>query len=423
MKFSANKYLVTFLVCGVMMLFVFLLNAAQTGISLPDKEDNSYPNSRYAKSNGKIYYRKPSAGYFPMADADPKTFRPFSFNGELIRAGTDQNNVYFNADKIAGLNPSSVTYLGRNYYKDAARVFYGKKEISKATAKDFKYFKGFYAFDGHFIYYKGHVIKDADVHSAGRVLVEQEDQDFDYLRDKNYVYYKGQVISGALPARFTLLSTENDQVNAQYAFDGQHYFYQHKMVLIAGDQEKSKGLKLLAADKDYAWNGIFYQGKTVFCYDMDKNIAIPIYIRDSAAPFVKLNQGVFKDDKHVYFAYCKVDWGAPNRRRFVGRTTGLAIAAGADPNDFREAGKVETGLSDDSGVIYQSGERKYFHRSFGNQDNYKAGLSLIDSNGQLQQLSVKQGGSRFFKGLRNEIWDTLVAFAGLFKSNDDAAED
>ncbi len=134
-------------------------------------------NKHFFSTNGKVYWWWiNSDGEFPneVHGADPITFVPF----DSVFGGKDKNYVYYGCpwgvDTIKGANPKSIKVLGPYnhgcdydcYFKDDENVFFEFEKIKGADVKSFKYIKE--------KLYKGKLYYDA--------------------KDKHYKYYKGKRI-------------------------------------------------------------------------------------------------------------------------------------------------------------------------------------------------------------------------------------
>lgn len=383
---------------GIFAVKKLRYNNAHEGISLTGgQKDYSYSN--YTKSEGRIYYNEPGAGYFQVKGADVKTFRPLNTVGDRGTMAMDTNHLFFKTNVVPAIKTAGFNYLGNNFCKDTNHVFYGRIMLRDASPASFAFIKDYYAADGAHLYYKQNLVSGADIPSIKITLPDE------YLSDQTHVYYKGLVLKNAIPAGFKPLVVEDDQWHTQYAFDGKHYFYQQ--------YEVGSGLQLLSLDKGFGWHGLFYKGNAIYCYDTDRHELVLLGRRDNSAPFTMIDRGIFTDGKHIYFTFGK--WNSSGGRvpQYIGHTTGICIVEGASPANFKVAGQT-TG-----GTIYQSGSRRYFHPSHETNGNYHPGLLLFNADGSTENLPTGNALSKFIKNMGKPSIFSKKFYQNLFKPDSD----
>lgn len=409
------RYILIF--CGFILsffLFILFWHLMHKGISLPGDQKNFMYSSCYSVSEGKVYYNKPYRGYFLVKGADATTFKPLNILSDNGLMGKDANHVYFKTEQISSLKPAETTYLGNNYCKDNSQVFYGDRLLKKADPATMKLISGYYGADKAHLYFKGKIIKEADLSTLRQIKYDQgrDQMTWDYLCDKNYVYFKGTVIKGANPESFTRLYVEDDQWNTQYSFDGKNYFYEDQIILVDKVESKTK-LNLLSLDKTFAWFGLFYQDKSIYFYDTDRRELVLMGTRAHNSPFTKINRGIFADGKHIYFTFNYSTWVDHDR----GHTTGIDIAAGASPADFKAVGNFD-GQQGQEGIIYQSGSQRYFHQLYTSTSDRNTGLRLLGLDGTVEDLPKTMETRKFFKNPEQMNNISFKDFIKIFKEDD-----
>ena len=171
-----------------------------------------------------------------------KTFDTGDYRDNYI--ATDKNNVYLGNTTIPDLNPNRLKSLGSNYYSDGVNYyflsdeyirnedistwsivkefiihfkkkqlyFYPFKKIETTKAlkgiEDFRYL----ASDGEKVYYKGELIKDADLYTLKAVGKYNDD----YFYDKNNIYYKTKTLDFSSNENLSLVR----QGERTYLYDG-----------------------------------------------------------------------------------------------------------------------------------------------------------------------------------------------------------
>lgn len=205
-----------------------------------------YEKSIYIKYEGKIYCNS-FGDIYQLKDVDIDSFKTFDtgdYRDNYI--ATDKNNVYLGNNIIPDLNPNKLKSLGSNYYSDGVNYYFlsdvyiknedtsagslikeyiiknkkkqlysypfKKIETTKALKgiEDFRYL----ASDGEKVYYKGNLIKNADLYTLKAV----DKYNDDYFYDKNNVYYKTKALNLSSNDNLNLVSVE--QAEKTYLYDG-----------------------------------------------------------------------------------------------------------------------------------------------------------------------------------------------------------
>ncbi|EHI78766.1 hypothetical protein HMPREF9093_00977 [Fusobacterium sp. oral taxon 370 str. F0437] len=205
-----------------------------------------YEKSIYIKYEGKIYCNS-FGDIYQLKDADIDSFKTFDtgdYRDNYI--ATDKNNVYLGNNIIPDLNPNKLKSLGSNYYSDGVNYYFlsdvyiknedtsagslikeyiiknkkkqlysypfKKIETTKALKgiEDFRYL----ASDGEKVYYKGNLIKNADLDTLKAV----DGYNDDYFYDKNNIYYKTKALNLSSNDNLNLVSVE--QAERTYLYDG-----------------------------------------------------------------------------------------------------------------------------------------------------------------------------------------------------------
>ena len=118
-------------------------------------------------------------------------------------------------------------------------------------------------------------------------------------------------------------------------------------------------LRLLMADRDFAGVELFYQGRNIYCFDpADRNLHL-FFTRSTDADFIRIDKGLYKDDRAVYFAATERDWGKDGHMR--GAMSLFQPIPGILPESFVKVREVE-GADHLKGEIYQANDRLFFHR-------------------------------------------------------------
>lgn len=285
-------------------------------------------NSIFYKYDNKIYALIPSGGYYIVEDADVDSFSVINsentYDSRVV--GIDKNHVYFGNVKIEDLNPKNISYIGNGYYTDGKSSYFcsplserndeisylseGFGHIVHAFFKDKKpksyiypYHKVeiekkisnfkellFFATDGDVLYYKGKVLKNADVNTIKQVSNRGE-----YFCDKNNVYYKDELLPIKNSGELEVVSAEQgddllyDKKSGE-VFKGNFRF-----------DEKSVPYKLIGNKSSHIRNLFFISNDGVYFYNQRKNKQVKIGENNFKGNIKHLDDNVFCDEENIYF--------------------------------------------------------------------------------------------------------------------------
>ena len=285
-----------------------------------------YEKSIYIKYEGKIYCNS-FGDIYQLKDADIDSFKTFDtgdYRDNYI--ATDKNNVYLGNNIIPDLNPNKLKSLGSNYYSDGVNYYFlsdvyiknedtsagslikeyiiknkkkqlysypfKKIETTKALKgiEDFRYL----ASDGEKVYYRGDLIKNADLYTLKAV----DKYNDDYFYDKNNVYYKTKALNLSSNDNLNLVSVEQgertylyDGLNGnvsleEYAFDKKYIPYQ----VLGIDSAHVKDLLFVSKDGIF-----FYNSETKEQERAGDNIF--------KGKVENILSSVISDDKNIYYLH------------------------------------------------------------------------------------------------------------------------
>ena len=285
-----------------------------------------YEKSIYVKYEGKIYCNS-FGDIYQLKDVDIDSFKTFDtgdYRDNYI--ATDKNSVYLGNTIIPDLNPNRLKSLGSNYYSDGVNYYFlsddyiknedtsvwslikgyiiknkKKQEYSYPFKKieTTKFLKGiedlrYLATDGEKVYYKGELIKDANLDTLKAV----DQYNDDYFYDKKNVYYKTKTLDFSSNENLSLVSVQQgertylyDELNGnvslkEYTFDEKYIPYQ----VLGIDSAHVKDL--LFASKD----GIFfYNSETKEQERAGDNIF--------KGKITNILSSVISDDKNIYYLH------------------------------------------------------------------------------------------------------------------------
>jgi len=158
----------------------------------------------YYKDDKNLYYF--GENEFKKIDgSDPNSFEYDNENYTFI--AKDKNNVYFDGEKVKGIDVKSAEGIDGLWIKDKNSVFYRGKKLEKISSNNFNYFDGGMSYD----------IILVDKNGAYKLLENENQKDkingadidtFEvtmsgkYGKDRNNVYFEGKKMEGENPKKF-----------------------------------------------------------------------------------------------------------------------------------------------------------------------------------------------------------------------------
>lgn len=285
-----------------------------------------YEKSIYIKYEGKIYCNS-FGDIYQLKDVDIDSFKTFDtgdYRDNYI--ATDKNSVYLGNTPIPDLSPNRLRNLGNNYYTDDVNYYflsdnyiknedtsawslvkeyiikYKKKQVysypfkkietTKAleAIKDLKYL----ASDGEKVYYKGELVKGADLDTL-KAVSEYND---DYFYDKKNVYYKTKALNLSSNENLSLVSVQQgertylyDELNGNvflegYSFDKKYLPYQ-----------------VLGINSGHIKDLLFISKNGVFSYNSETKEQKRAGDNIFKGKITNILPSVISDDKNIYYLH------------------------------------------------------------------------------------------------------------------------
>lgn len=285
-----------------------------------------YEKSIYIKYEGKIYCNS-FGDIYQLKDVDIDSFKTFDtgdYRDNYI--ATDKNNVYLGNNIIPDLNPNKLKSLGSNYYSDGVNYYFlsdvyiknedtsagslikeyiiknkkkqlysypfKKIETTKALKgiEDFRYL----ASDGEKVYYKGDLIKNADLYTLKAV----DKYNDDYFYDKNNVYYKTKALNLSSNDNLNLVSVE--QGERTYLYDGlngnvslEEYIFDKKYI----------PYQILGIDSAHVKDLLFVSKDGIFFYNSETKEQERAGDNIFKGKVENILSSVISDDKNIYYLH------------------------------------------------------------------------------------------------------------------------
>ena len=160
--------------------------------------------AEYSKDKNNVYY-----DFQKIEGADIKTFEP---NGFFI--GKDKTGVYYKTHKINGIDVNSTEVLENEFYKDKNNIYYRNKKLENFKPENFEVISSSLVGQNEDFYYftedendntKFFLLENKNVDAETFEVLDEE-----YTKDKNNVYYKGKILKGADVKTFDIHYNKSD---------------------------------------------------------------------------------------------------------------------------------------------------------------------------------------------------------------------
>ena len=266
-----------------------------------------YGKSNFFKYQGKIYVFTLNDGMKEIKNVDITTFKAFEPEDYFTQnIALDKNSVYFGNVIIPDLNPNKLKVIGNGYYTDGTNTYFYSpfSELDKNSSKyifpykkienikNLKALKDFelFAVDGENVYYKGEILKNADLNT-----LEIIDRNNEYFADKENVYYKSKLLPIKNSGKLKIVSSEQgdtflyDEVNG-YVFIGDYSF----------DKEKAP-YKVIGNNGNTLYNLIFVAKDGIYYYDSEKKKQLKAGDNIFIGNIEEINPNIFTDDENIYY--------------------------------------------------------------------------------------------------------------------------
>jgi len=160
--------------------------------------------AEYSKDKNNVYY-----DFQKIEGADIKTFEPDGYS-----IGKDKKGVYYKTHKINGIDVNSTEVLENEFYKDKNNIYYRNKKLENFKPENFEVISSSLVGQNEDFYYftedendntKFFLLENKNVDAETFEVLDEE-----YTKDKNNVYYKGKILKGADVKTFDIHYNKND---------------------------------------------------------------------------------------------------------------------------------------------------------------------------------------------------------------------
>ena len=345
-----------------------------------------YEKSTYIKYEGKIYCNS-FGDIYQLKDVDIDSFKTFDtgdYRDNYI--ATDKNNVYLGNTTIPDLNPNRFKSLGSNYYGDGVNYyflsdnyirnedistwsivkefiihfkkkqlyFYPFKKIETTKAlkgiEDFRYL----ASDGEKVYYKGELIKDADLYTLKAVGKYNDD----YFYDKNNIYYKTKTLDFSSNENLSLVR----QGERTYLYDGlngnvslEEYIFDKKYI----------PYQILGIGSDHVEDLLFVSKDGIFFYNPETKEQERVGDNIFKGKIENILPSVISDDKNIYYldSYDILRKSRPSSRHaHILVSKNIGIFSLGEKKDWEKIKDIDSGTT---GQVWKKGNKYYYFDDLG----------------------------------------------------------
>ena len=327
-----------------------------------------YEKGNFFKYQGKIYVFTLNDGMKEIKNVDITTFKAFEPEDYFTQnIALDKNSVYFGNVIIPDLNPNKLKVIGNGYYTDGTNTYFYSpfSELDKNSSKyifpykkienikNLKALKDFelFAVDGENVYYKGEILKNADLNT-----LEIIDRNNEYFADKENVYYKSKLLPIKNSGKLKIVSSEQgdtflyDEVNG-YVFIGDYSF----------DKEKAP-YKVIGNNGNTLYNLIFVAKDGIYYYDSEKKKQLKAGDNIFIGNIEEINPNIFTDDENIYYfsAYSVRSGSRKNHGELISRNTDIYYL---DKKDGWE--KIKDIREGSIGSIWKKENKYYYFNNLG----------------------------------------------------------
>lgn len=160
--------------------------------------------AEYSKDKNNVYY-----DFQKIEGADIKTFEPDGYS-----IGKDKKGVYYKTHKINGIDVNSTEVLENEFYKDKNNIYYRNKKLENFKPENFEVISSSLVGQNEDFYYftedendntKFFLLENKNVDAETFEVLDEE-----YTKDKNNVYYKGKILKGADVKTFDIYYNKSD---------------------------------------------------------------------------------------------------------------------------------------------------------------------------------------------------------------------
>ena len=327
-----------------------------------------YGTSNFFKYQGKIYVFTLNDGMQALENVDMETFKTLNSGDYYTKnIGLDKNNVYFGNIIIPDLDSNKLEVIGNGYYTDGTNSYFYSpfSELDKESSnyiypykkienvKNLKALENLelFAVDGENVYYKGEILKNADLNTLKII-----DKNNEYFADKENVYYRSKLLPIKNSGKLKIVSSEQgdtflyDEASG-YVFIGDYTF----------DKEKAP-YKVIGNNGTNLYNLIFIGKDGIYYYDSEKKKQLKAGDNIFIGNIEEISPNIFTDDENIYYfsAHSVRSGSRKNLGELLSRNTDIYYL---DKKDGW--GKVKDIREGNIGSIWKKENKYYYFNNLG----------------------------------------------------------
>lgn len=372
-----------------------------------------YEKSIYIKYKDKIYACVYGL-FYQLDNVDIGSFKVLDSMGYSDSCvAVDKNNVYFGNQIVSDLDPNKLYTVGNDYYSDGINSYFcldtfEKTEDLANKSKirqyiEYYFFKGekpqeysypfkkvettktlkaiedlrYLASDGEKVYYKGELIKDADLDTLKAVSKYNDD----YFYDKNNVYYKTKTLDLSSNENLDLVSVEQgertylyDELNGNVSLE--EYIFNKKYI----------PYQVLGIDSGHVKDLVFVSKDGIFFYNFETKEQERVGDNIFKGKVENILSSVISDDKNIYYLqsyniYKKKRTKHGYRDILVSKNIGIFSLG--EKKDWEKIKDIDSGTT---GQVWRKGNKYYYFDNLGVDQLIDDVVYEIKDNRTLEKL-------------------------------------
>lgn len=372
-----------------------------------------YEKSIYIKYKDKIYACVYGL-FYQLDNVDIGSFKVLdSMDYSDSCVAVDKNNVYFGNQIVSDLDPNKLYTVGNDYYSDGINSYFcldtfEKTEDLANKSKirqyiEYYFFKGekpqeysypfkkvettktlkaiedlrYLASDGEKVYYKGELIKDADLDTLKAVSKYNDD----YFYDKNNVYYKTKTLDLSSNENLDLVSVEQgertylyDELNGNVSLE--EYIFNKKYI----------PYQVLGIDSGHVKDLVFVSKDGIFFYNFETKEQERVGDNIFKGKITNILSSVISDDKNIYYLqsyniYKKKRTKHGYRDILVSKNIGIFSLG--EKKDWEKIKDIDSGTT---GQVWRKGNKYYYFDNLGVDQLIDDVVYEIKDNRTLEKL-------------------------------------
>lgn len=376
-------------------------------------DGQKYEKSVYIKYKDKIYACVYGESY-QLDNVDIESFKVLdSMDYSDSCVAVDKNNVYFGNQIVSDLDPNKLYTVGNDYYSDGINSYFcldtfEKNEDLASKSKirqyiEYYFFKGekpqeysypfkkvettktlkaikdlrYLASDGEKVYYKGELIKDADLDTLKAVSKYNDD----YFYDKNNVYYKTKTLDLSSNENLDLVSVEQgeridlyDEINGNVSLE--EYVFNKKYI----------PYQVLGIDSGHVKDLMFVSKDGIFFYNFERKEQERVGDNIFKGKITNILSSVVSDDKNIYYLqsyniYKKKRTKHGYRDILVSKNIGIFSLG--EKKDWEKIKDIDSGTT---GQVWRKGNKYYYFDNLGVDQLIDDVIYEIKDNRTLEKL-------------------------------------